>query len=176
MRDSTQHSWVLGDLVACSSVIESVDREGLNAYARGEESCGLLVGPASEPRRLDGFVPMVNRATALHELDPLAYPRTGRTYFDIDSRKFEAAVRRGESEGRPVKVLYHSHVDSGAYFSPMDAEVATMGRGEPPWDLAYLVTSVVYGRVAGRALYIWDSDKRDFVESHIEVIEETPEL
>ena len=63
-------------------------------------------------------------------------------YFDIDSMKFERAIRRGDAEGRPVKVLYHSHLDVGAYFSATDAEVAKMGQGEPPWDLAYLVTSV----------------------------------
>jgi len=176
MNDFGRHSWVFGDLTALGSVIASVDREALDAYALGEESCGLLVGPASEPQRIDGIIPMVNRASALHKLDPVAYPRTGRSYFDVDSLKFEVARRRGESAGRPVKVLYHSHVDAGAYFSATDAEVARMGHTEPPWDLAYLVTSVVGGRIAGRALYIWDARKRDFVESHLEVIEEVPGL
>jgi proteasome lid subunit RPN8/RPN11 len=114
---------------------------------------------------------MVNRANALHRLDPESYPRTGRTYFDIDSMKFEGAIRRQEAEGRPVKVLYHSHLDVGAYFSPTDAEVAKMGQGEPPWDLAYLVTSVRVGTVDDRKLFVWDKGTRTFVESPLEVEE-----
>jgi [CysO sulfur-carrier protein]-S-L-cysteine hydrolase len=85
--------------------------------------------------------------------------------------KFETAIRRGEADGRPVKVLYHSHLDAGAYFSATDAEVAKMGQGEPPWDLAYLVTSVVGGRVGDRKLFVWDPAEATFVESRLEVDE-----
>jgi hypothetical protein len=70
-----------------------------------------------------------------------------------------------------VKVLYHSHLDVGAYFSPTDAEVAKMGQDEPPWDLAYLVTSVRGGEVDDRKLFVWDPARRGFVESRLEVDE-----
>src|ERR1700732_2536992 len=103
MRDVKNHPWALGDLVIARSVLEAVAEEARRAYARDEESCGFLVGPAADSRRLDGIVALVNRANALHRLDPEAYPRTGRTYFDIDSMKFQSAIRRGEAEGRPVK-------------------------------------------------------------------------
>src|SRR6516162_8342707 len=171
MRDVKTHPWVTGNLVIGRRLLREVDEEARRAYARDEESCGFLVGPASDGRRLDGIVPMVNRANALHRLDPERYPRTGRTYFDIDSMRFEGAIRRGEAEGRPVKVLYHSHLDVGAYFSPTDAEVAKMGQGEPPWDLAYLVTSVRGGQVDDRKLFVWDPAARGFVESGLEVLE-----
>ena len=75
---------------------------------------------------------MVNRANKLHRLDPETYPRTGRMYFDIDPMKFERAIEQGEASGEPVKVLYHSHLDVGAYFSATDAAAAKMGGGEPP--------------------------------------------
>lgn len=169
MRDVKKHPWVTGNLVVGAGLLAEVDEEARRAYARDEESCGFLVGPAADGRRLDGLVPMVNRANALHRLDPERYPRTGRTYFDIDSMKFEGAIRRGEAEGRPVKVLYHSHLDVGAYFSPTDAEVAKMGQGEPPWDLAYLVTSVRKGEVDDRKLFVWDPAARNFLESRLEV-------
>lgn len=171
MRDETKHPWVLGGLVIPKSVLDRVSEEARQAYGRDEESCGFLVGPAAQGRRIDGIVPMVNRANALHRLDPEQYPRTGRTYFDIDSMKFEKEIRRGEVEGRPVKVLYHSHLDVGAYFSATDAEVAKMGQGEPPWDLAYLVTSVRVGKVDDRKLFIWDPVGKAFVESGLEVEE-----
>ncbi len=172
MRDAVRHPWVLGALVVPRSVIEQVDEEARLAYDRDEESCGFLVGPAADASRVDGIVPMLNRANKLHALDPEAYPRTGRTYFDIDSMKFENAIRRGDAEGRPVKVLYHSHLDVGAYFSPTDAEVAKMGQDEPPWDLAYLVTSVRAGGADERKLFVWDPSGQAFVESALTVVED----
>jgi [CysO sulfur-carrier protein]-S-L-cysteine hydrolase len=171
MRDVKLHPWAEGNLVVSRSVLDCVDEEARRGYAHDEESCGFLVGPSADPHAVDGIVPMVNRANALHRLDPESYPRTGRTYFDIDSMKFESAIRRGEAGARPVKVLYHSHLDVGAYFSATDAEVAKMGQGEPPWDLAYLVTSVVGGRIDDRKLYIWDAGAGTFTESRLEVAE-----
>ncbi len=172
VSDVSKSPWVTGDLVVPRRVLRDVDAEARAAYARDEESCGFVVGPATDGRRLDGIVPMVNRANALHRLDPEQYPRTGRTYFDIDSMKFEKAIRQGAAAGRPVKVLYHSHLDVGAYFSPTDAEVAKMGREEPPWALAYLVTSVRRGEVDDRKLFVWDPSRREFVESRLEVEED----
>lgn len=170
MRDVQSHPWAAGNLLVEKHILERVDEEARRAYDRDEESCGFLVGPRATPQRVDGIVPMVNRANRLHALDPQSYPRTGRTYFDIDSMKFETAIRKGEEEGRPVKVLYHSHLDAGAYFSPTDAEVAKMGQGEPPWDLAYLVTSVRAGHVDDRRLFVWDPAAGSFVESRFEVL------
>jgi proteasome lid subunit RPN8/RPN11 len=172
MRDVKKHPWIEGNLVIARSILERVNEEARLAYGRDEESCGFLVGPDKDARAIDGIAPMVNRANALHKLDPEAYPRTGRMYFDIDSMKFEGAIRRGEAEGRPVKVLYHSHLDVGAYFSATDAEVAKMGQGEPPWDLAYLVTSVRAGQVDDRKLFVWEPGARAFVETRLEVAED----
>src|SRR5450755_3458110 len=103
MRDETKHPWVRGDLTILRSVLDQVFDEAKRAYARDEESCGFLVGPVDDAAKLDGIVPMVNRANKLHELDPEAYPRTGRMYFDIDSMKFEKAIRVGDESSRPVK-------------------------------------------------------------------------
>lgn len=172
MRDETKHPWVRGDLAIKRSVLDRVYEEAKSAYGRDEESCGFLVGPRDAAALLDGIVPMVNRANKLHALDPEAYPRTGRMYFDIDSLKFEKAIRNGDDEGRPVKVLYHSHLDAGAYFSPTDAEVAKMGADAPPFDLAYLVTSVRKGDVDEHKLFVWEPTARAFVESRLTVVED----
>jgi proteasome lid subunit RPN8/RPN11 len=173
MRSLKEHPWAAGNLVIPRAVLDRVSEEARLAYGRDEESCGFLVGPAADGLRIDGIVPMTNRANALHRLDPESYPRTGRTYFDIDSMKFEREITKGLQNARPVKVLYHSHLDVGAYFSATDAEVAKMGQGEPPWDLAYLVTSVRAGEVDDRKLFVWDPATQGFVESPFEV-EESP--
>ena len=162
-----KHPWIKGDLRVARAVIERVDEEAVLAFGRDEESCGLLLGPEADPLLVDEIVPMENRANKLHALDPETYPRTGRMYFDIDPMKFERAVRAGESNGRPVKVLYHSHLDVGAYFSETDAAAATMGGDAPAYDVAYLVTSVRGGVVDDRKLYVWDDASRKFAESSL---------
>jgi len=169
MRDETKHPWVLGGLRIAKALLERVDEQAIAGYASDEESCGLLLGPVSDATLLDEIVPMVNRASVLHRMDPETYPRTPRTYFDIDPLKFARAIEKGEAEGRPVKVLYHSHLDVGAYFSDTDALAAKMGGDDPAYDLAYLVTSVKASGVDDRKLFVWRPDARTFVETPLRV-------
>jgi [CysO sulfur-carrier protein]-S-L-cysteine hydrolase len=170
MHDVEKHPWIRGGLRIARAVVDALDEEARAAYARDEESCGLLTGPAGEPLLLDGILPMENRANQLHRLDPEAYPRTGRMYFDIDPLKFDRAITRLSAAGTPVKVLYHSHLDVGAYFSETDAQAATMGGEGPAYDLAYIVTSIRDGVVDDRKLFIWDAEGRSFVESDLTVV------
>jgi proteasome lid subunit RPN8/RPN11 len=167
--DVEKHPWVRGGVTITKDVALRIDEEARAAFARDEESCGLLVGPASEPLVVDAIFPMENRANKLHKLDPETYPRTGRMYFDLDPLKFERLVREGDGSGRPVKVLYHSHLDVGAYFSETDAQAATMGGEAPSYDLAYLVTSVRGGVVDDRKLFVWDPERKSFVEAVLEI-------
>ena len=169
MRDPVKHPWIRGSVRVRRDVLDKVDDEARAGYAKDEESCGLLTGPADDPLLVDVALPMENRANKLHRLDPETYPRTGRMYFDLDPLKFERAVASGEASGRPVKVLYHSHLDVGAYFSETDAQAATMGGEAPAYDLAYLVTSVRAGTVDERKLFIWDPDARKFVETSLSI-------
>ena len=165
-----EHPWIKGSLRISRTTIAKVDEEARAAYARDEESCGLLLGPAADPLYADEIVPLENRANKLHKLDPETYPRTGRMYFDIDPMKFGRAVDAGAANGRPVKVLYHSHLDVGAYFSETDAAAATMGGDAPTYDLAYLVTSVRAGAVDDRKLFVWDTDAKRFVETELSIV------
>lgn len=168
MSDATKHPWITGGLSFTRAVVDKIDEEARAAYGRDEESCGLVLGPTGD-KHADEVVPMENRANKLHKLDPETYPRTGRMYFDIDPLKFERAVKAGETNGRPVKVLYHSHLDVGAYFSDTDAAAATMGADAPTYDLAYLVTSVRAGAVDDRKLFIWDEAAKRFVETPLTI-------
>lgn len=168
--DAAKHPWIKGGLRISKDVLAKIDAEASEAATqRNEESCGFLVGPQADALLVDTIVPMENRANKLHRLDPEAYPRTGRMYFDIDPLKFERAVREGDTNGRPVKVLYHSHLDVGAYFSETDAQAATAGGTEPTYDLAYLVTSVRAGVVDDRKLFVWDAEAKRFVETTLTV-------
>ncbi len=171
MRDETKHPWILEGIVVGRSVLERVFEESRAAYGREEEACGFLVGPASDALKVTSAVAMENRANKLHKLDPETYPRTGRMYFDIDPLKFARAIEQGEARGEPVKVLFHSHLDVGAYFSETDASAAKMGGEEPAYDLAYLVVSVRGGTVDDSKLFVWDVAKRAFVEGKLVLAE-----
>lgn len=162
-------AWASGNLTIPRELLDRVEAEATAAYGRDEEACGALVGPESTPLALSDILPMENRANKLHKLDPVTYPRTGRMYFDLDPLKFERRVREGRTNGLPVKVLYHSHLDVGAYFSETDAAAAKMGGDTPAYDLAYLVTSIRAGKVDDHKLFVWDDAKRTFVESALTV-------
>ena len=175
--------WTLGGLAITKAVLAAVEADALAGYAKDEEACGYLRGPAGDPLRCDEHVKMINVANKLHTLDPEVYFRTGRTYFTFNEKKFDDAVTASSSEGKSVKVLYHSHLDVGAYFSPTDAAVMSMG--EPPaveggpitmgtgpsWPLAFLVTSVREGKIAEHRLFIWDGGARDFVASTFTLVD-----
>jgi proteasome lid subunit RPN8/RPN11 len=103
-----------------------------------------------------------NAQNELHARDPQRHPRDARTAYYIDPKDL---LRIGdlERQGFGVSVIYHSHVDAGAYFSETDRRQALVG-GEPAYPGAvYLVTSVRDGAVAAVAAFRWDADRRDFV-------------
>jgi len=150
--------------------MDQIAEHARQSYAKDEEACGYVTGPDEDPLLCDDAVPLVNLANRYHALDPETYPRTGRTYFLLDPLKFEKAVAAGKTNGRPVRILYHSHLDVGAYFSETDAAAATMGGDKPSYDgLLYLVTSVRKGVVDDHKLFAWDPASEKFVEAPMEI-------
>jgi proteasome lid subunit RPN8/RPN11 len=167
----TEPEWIRGKVRIPSVVLAEVERAGVLAYARNEEACGYLEGPATESLLVDRAVELENLANKYHAADPEGHPRTGREYFKINALKFERAIGEGKKSGRPVKVFFHSHLDCGAYFSTEDAASMTMGgTGGPSYELAYLVTAVDLGKVTAHRLFIWDGGAGKFVEAPFERI------
>jgi proteasome lid subunit RPN8/RPN11 len=162
----TETAWIRGGVKIPSSVLQEVELAAVAAYARDEEACGYLTGPASDPLLADRAVELENLANKYHRADPEGHPRTGREYFKINSLKFERAISEGVQGARPVKVFFHSHLDCGAYFSAEDAASMTMGNtGGPSFALAYLVTAVDLGVVSAHRLFIWEGATQAFVEA-----------
>ena len=152
------------------SALDRVSEHARQSYATEEEACGYLTGPGADASFCDQAVPLVNLANRYHAMDPETYPRTGKTYFLIDPLKFAKAVDASKQAGRPMRILYHSHLDVGAYFSETDAAAATMGGDKPSYDgLFYLVTSVRQGTVDDHKLFEWDPASKKFVETPFEV-------
>jgi len=161
------HPWTGGHLRIRRAVLEAVAEEARRGYAKDEEVCGYLRGPVTDPLLVDEHVAMVNVANKLHQIDPETYFRTARTFFAFNEKKFDDAFHASKGAGTPIKVLYHSHLDAGAYFSPTDQAVMSMGEppsGEgqtgklgpgPAWPLAFLVTSARKEGVDEHKLFVW---------------------
>ena len=142
-------------------VLTPAEQEAIHAQAVEEypfESCGVILARGSERRLLR----CRNAQNELHARDPVRYTRDARTAYYIDPKDL---LRIGdlERDGFDVDVIYHSHIDAGAYFSETDRRQALVG-GQPAYPAAvYIVTSVMAGRVGAIAAFRWDAGRRDFV-------------
>lgn len=175
-----EEPWTRGNLRITRAVLDAVAADAIRCYDKDEEACGYLRGPLRDHPLVDEHVAMVNVANKLHQVDPETYFRTARTYFAFNEKKFDDAFTASRASGTPIKVLYHSHLDAGAYFSPTDKAVMSMG--EPPaeeggavklgpgpnWPMAFLVTSVRKSVVDAQKLFIWNG--ADFVESPFTIV------
>lgn len=165
---SGERSWIRGELRIRRDVLEAIEQHAIEAYP--SECCGLASGPADDPTLLDVAVREVNEADKYHRLDPERFPRTSRTYFKINELRAAKAFDAGEREGRPIKVIYHSHCDAGAYFSAEDAATFA-SEGQLMWPCAFLVVSVREGAVHERRLWVHAEGTNDFVESTLTIID-----
>jgi proteasome lid subunit RPN8/RPN11 len=121
------------------------------------ESCGVILTREGERR----LIPCRNIQNELHAREPERYPRDARTAYYIDPQDIRR-IAKLEGEGFSVAVIYHSHVDAGAYFSDTDRRNAMMG-DEPIYpNTTYIVTSVMAGRVDALAAFRWDAARRAF--------------
>jgi adenylyltransferase/sulfurtransferase len=125
-----------------------------------EECCGFVIGPREgtpdEARRVE------NRQNELHRADPAQFPRDARTAYNMGPADL-LALERSLRGTRPVRAIYHSHCDVGAYFSEEDKRAATWD-GEPLYAVDYLVVDVQNDGVREAKLFRFDRAARDFVE------------
>jgi proteasome lid subunit RPN8/RPN11 len=182
--DLVRHPWARDGVRVPRRVLAEIEQHACEAYGaglvkeglpEGEEACGVLDGPTNDALLADRATRIPNLANRYHDLDRESFPRSGRTYFLIDPLRFSKLVRGSEADGRPVKVLYHSHLDCGAYFSETDAQTALAGGEEPSYDLAFLVVSVRGdgcgggAKVDDRKLFVWEPETRKFIEAPLVV-------
>ena len=162
--------WISGDLEIDKLVMDEIEQHALECYP--SESCGFVFGPAEEPAVLDALQREENEADKYHKLDPVTFPRTSNMYFKINELRAARTFEQGQADGRPVKVIYHSHCDAGAYFSEEDAATFA-SNGQLMWPCAYIVVSVMNGKVAERRLWVHEPNTNDFKESTLTVREPT---
>lgn len=166
MSGSEQRGWIAGDLSIARAVLTDIEAHALECYP--SECCGFVSGPASAAHTLDASVREVNEADKFHKLDPITFPRTSTTYFKINELRAARAFDQGEGSGRPIKVIYHSHCDAGAYFSQEDAATFASDN-QLMWPCAFIVVSVMGGAIKDRKLWVHVPGTNDFRESTLSI-------
>lgn len=124
-----------------------------------EECCGLILGSRDEPHR--EVVRCRNDMTRHHQRDAVAYPRDGKQGFYMNETDYLVAEKEASARDERVTVVYHSHVDCGAYFSAMDQDFATRPLYPFP-DADHLVVGIAGGHVKEQGLFRLDRDAGRF--------------
>ena len=132
--------------VSTPAVLAAVRAHAAASYPR--ECCGLVFD--------DGVRHCTNVQDALHAADPAAFPRDARRAFRLSDAD-QLVLARSFGGPRPVRALYHSHVDCGAYLSAADVRGATLD-GLPLYPaLLHLVVAVRRGVPGAAALFALDA-------------------
>jgi proteasome lid subunit RPN8/RPN11 len=134
------------------------------AHARRDypsECCGIVFGPKGQPLA-DQVKACQNIQDQLHEEDPVTHPRTSYNAYNLAPAEIFALEKslRGD---RPAKIVYHSHIDVGSYFSDTDQAAARFG-DEPAYDVEYVVVDVKKDGTHGARQFAWDETARKYVE------------
>ncbi len=118
------------DTYLTAEVLKEVYNLAIEQYPR--ECCGLILQ--------QGIRPCQNIQDQLHQTDPVNYPWTSTSAFTFSSPDALFLSRNIDSEN-PVKIIYHSHPDVGAYFSHTDKTNA-LYEGQPIYPIDHLVIDV----------------------------------
>ena len=117
---------------------------------------------------LDAWPPSASALNRMHAEDPQRYPRTAAEGYFMDPAEMMRLERSLAAQGRAVKVIVHSHVDVGAYFSQED-KTRALWAGEPLLPgIVYLVCGVQARQPDGAILDWFDEATRDFTTAPLE--------
>jgi len=110
----------------------------------------------------------VNEQNRYHTLDPERFPRTARIAYYLGGKDLRFLMQSIETP-RPVKIIYHSHIDVGSYFSAEDIRAA-LGRepddtAEPLYPVDHIVIDAQATHMGGAKLFRWDRSQRAFVQA-----------
>jgi [CysO sulfur-carrier protein]-S-L-cysteine hydrolase len=134
------------------------------------ECCGMIIGAEGEDIGPADLVrPCRNVQQELHRRYPERYPRDATIGYTMAKEDIERIVREAQDLGWMVKVCYHSHPKTGAYFSAEDR------RNAEGWDLwfpgvRFVVMATYPDEVREIQGYRWDEGMRTFVSVPVEVV------
>lgn len=152
----------------------TITRASLDAIiAQGErefpyECCGFIIGDAA----VEEVRPIANIQNRKHAEDPEAFVRDARTAFLMEPKEHLEVMNEVDRRKLALKIVYHSHPDHDAYFSPTDrAAACSFDPSEPDYpETAYVVMSIRSGKFVRAAAFVWDAAKKEFAETALEVV------
>ena len=133
------------------------------------ECCGMIIGPEGDDVESEDLVrPCRNMQQELHQKYPEQFPRDATIGYTMAKEDIEAIVQEAQERGWVIKVCYHSHPNTGAYFSQEDR------RNAEGWDLwfpgvRFLVISAFPGEIRDIQGYRWHEPTQTFVSVPVEV-------
>ena len=148
-------------MVATDAEFKQIQAQAIREYPY--ECCGVIFA-----QRETGFRVLLecrNQQNELHKKDKVKNPRDASTAYSIDHEDL-GKIEQFLNQGFDLAVLYHSHIDVGAYFSETDKMAAKLGTDYPSYpDTVYLVVSV-RGKgpvhVDAAEAFKWSEAQRDF--------------
>ena len=142
-----------------NEIMNEVYREARKSYPT--ECCGWLSGP-KDGTAITSIRPCINdQSSGGH---PSTSGRTAETAYNITGSEL-LDLNNSLDTAKPARVIYHSHPNGQAYFSPTDREVATSPWGDgPAFPVQQLVVGINDQRVVEAALFAWSDDEGGFVE------------
>ncbi len=127
------------------------------------ECCGMIFGPTGTKKGYSKLRSCRNVQDQYHEIDPVSFPRNAKTAYFIEPKELLAIQKELRRDNEKIEIIYHSHIEAGAYFSEEDKRIASF-EDEPVYPgVDYLVVSVIKGKVQEANLFVWDPAKHDFV-------------
>ncbi len=141
------------------AILEKVYREARSAFPA--ECCGWLTG-AKHGSSVSGIRPCVNAQSSGGH--PTKAERGAETAYVFNGPDL-LALNHSLDSAEPAKIIYHSHPNGRAYFSPTDREVAQSPWGDgPAYPVQQLVVGIDDERVVEAALFAWSDADGGFVE------------
>ena len=143
-------------------ILDAIYRHALSEYPN--ECCGIVVGKKGVADSFEMSFPCRNLQDEMHEKEPECFTRTAKTAYFLSPKDLFEIQRITRERGMEMKMIYHSHVDVGSYFSDEDKKQATY-EGNPAFPgVVYLVADVTKDNVRGSKIFGWNSEKKDFLE------------
>jgi len=142
------------------NILEQIYEHAASGYP--EEICGLCAGPEEEECVVNSIYPCENIQNHLHKENPEKYTRTAVDAYNIDPERWMEVLCKTQANDKAIRLIYHSHIDCGAYFSGEDQRMAAP-LGDPSYpEIVYLVVSVIEKKVSETAMFSWNQKEKQF--------------
>jgi len=148
-------------------VVDAIYRHAVAAYP--SECCGVITGKKNDGASFEMSFPCRNLQDEMHVSDPQRFPRTSKTAYFLDPKDMLNIQKISRKKDQELKVIYHSHVEVGAYFSEEDKKQATYDSKPIFPGVLFLVIDITKNSVRGAKIFTWNAPSKNFDELSWEI-------